>query len=135
MTRLRATFLLALALIWAGLAFAADYEAKREEIAGLGRELNSIERAIPDASEDDARLVTLRVRLDNLSKSLIGFGVSLRPRLTEINNRLAELGTPPKEGEPAEPQIITDERRALTEEKAINNGLLGEAEALSIRAA
>ncbi|MBL8907237.1 MAG: mechanosensitive ion channel family protein [Rhizobiales bacterium] len=135
MTKLRATLLLALALIWAGLALAADYEAKREEIAGLGRELNSIERAIPEAAQDDAKLVALRVRLDTLAKSLIGFGVSLRPRLTEINSRLAELGSPPKEGEPEEPQIITDERRALTEEKAINNGLLAEAEQLSIRAA
>lgn len=135
MTSMRATIVLVLALIWAGLALAADYEAKREEIAGLGRELNSIERAIPEAAEDDTKLVALRVRLDNLSKALIGFGVSLRPRLTEINNRFAELGPPPKEGEPAEPQIITDERRALTEEKAVNNALLGEAEALSIRAA
>jgi len=132
---MRATIVLVLALVWAGLALAADYEAKREEIAGLGRELGSIERAIPDSAQDDARLVALRVRLDALSKALIGFGVSLRPRLTEINNRLGELGAPPKEGEPEEPQIITDERRALTEEKAINNGLLGEAEALSIRAA
>lgn len=135
MRNLRATLFLALALIWAGLALAADYTAKREEVAGLGRELNSIERAIPEASDDDAALVALRVRLDNLSKALIGFGVSLRPRLTEINNRLADLGPPPKEGEPAEAQVITDERRALTEEKAVNNGLLAEAEALSIRAA
>ncbi len=128
MMKLRATLFLALALIWAGLAVAADYEAKREEIAALGRELNSVERAIPEAAEDDAKLVALRVKLENLSKALIGFGVSLRPRLTEINNRLAELGTPPKEGEPAEPQVITEERRLLTEEKAVNNGLLGEAE-------
>ncbi|MFO0990936.1 MAG: DUF3772 domain-containing protein [Hyphomicrobiales bacterium] len=135
MMTLRATLLLAFTLVWAGFALAADYGAKREEIAGFGREINSIERAVPEAAEDDAKLVALRVRLDNLSKSLIGFGVSLRPRLIEINNRLAELGAPPKEGEPAEPQIITDERRTLTEEKSINNGLLGEAEALSIRAA
>jgi len=135
MKRMRTTLILVLGLLWVGLAFAADYEAKREEIADLGRELTAIERALPDAANDDTKLIALRVRVETLSKALIAFGVSLRPRLVEINNRLSEVGNPPKEGEPAEPAIIADERRTLIEEKAINNGLLGEAEALSIRAA
>jgi hypothetical protein len=134
MIRVRALVLILAGLIWAAAALAADYAAKREELAGIGRNLAAVERDIPAAAEDDAKLITLRVKLEDLSKALIGFGVSLRPRLVEINNRLTELGSPPKEGEPPEPTIIVDERRALAEEKAINNGLLGEAEALSIRA-
>jgi small-conductance mechanosensitive channel len=134
MNRVRAFVIILTGLFWAVAAFAADYAAKREELAGIGRNLAAIERGIPEAAEDDAKLIALRVKLEDLSKALIGFGVSLRPRLVEINNRLAELGSPPKEGEAPEPTIITDERRALVEEKAINNSLLGEAEALSIRA-
>jgi small-conductance mechanosensitive channel len=36
------------------------------------------------------------------------------PRLDQIKARLAELGEPPKEGQPPEADIVTNERNALT---------------------
>jgi potassium efflux system protein len=72
--------------------------------------------------------------LDAFSKSLIEFGVSLRPGINEVNACLTALGEPPKEGEPAEDIAVTDERKGLLEEKAQTNALLGEAKSLSIRA-
>lgn len=115
-------------------ALAADTGAQKNELEGLVDRLVSIEGAIDRTATDDTALVKLRIDLDDFSKSLINFGVSLRPRLNEINARLDEIGAPPKPGEPAEPESLTRERQDLLEEKAQNNALLGEAESLSIRA-
>ncbi|MEE4236801.1 MAG: mechanosensitive ion channel domain-containing protein [Anderseniella sp.] len=115
-------------------ALAADVSKQQAQLEGLAGRIASIESSITDKAADDTGLLKLRIELDSFSKSLIDFGVSLRPRLNEINARLAEIGDPPKEGEPAEPAALTAERTALQEEKAKNNTLLGEAESLSIRA-
>jgi potassium-dependent mechanosensitive channel len=115
-------------------ARAADNTGQESELKHLVDRLVSIESSIDKNAEDDTGLVKLRIDLDAFSKALINFGVSLRPRFNEINARLEEIGPPPKEGEPAEPEALAKERRELLEEKAQKNALLGEAETLSIRA-
>ncbi|MCU0791130.1 MAG: hypothetical protein MUE79_08785, partial [Nitratireductor sp.] len=102
--------------------------------AKLQRELARIEAGIAEHATNDERLVNLRVETDKLAKSLIEFGVSFRPELARINARLEELGAAPKEGEPAEPDIVAAERRELASRKAEINAELAAAERLSIRA-
>jgi potassium efflux system protein len=115
-------------------AIAADVSQQKARIDGLAGQITTIEQAIGDKASDDTGLLKLRIDLDSFTKSLIDFGVSLRPRLNEINARLGEIGDPPKEGEREEPATLSAERNALLEEKSQNNALLGEAESLSIRA-
>ena len=64
---------------------------------------------------------------------LLASGVAFRPRLTEINARLAEIGPPPKEGEPPELEPRHDGTSGADCEKAEINVALGKAEDLSVR--
>ncbi|MEZ5871988.1 MAG: mechanosensitive ion channel [Nitratireductor sp.] len=105
----------------------------RDVLDELRTKLSLTEQAVEEGRNDDNQLVRLRLDLDTISKGLIAYGVSFRPRLNQINDRLAALGNPPKEGEPAEPEIAIQERSALLGEKAEINSVLGEAENLSIR--
>ncbi len=134
MRPLRKLLAVLLLLLTPVVAFAADVSEQKAKLDGLAQQIATIESSIDDKASDDTALVKLRINLDAFSKSLIDFGVSLRPRINEINARLTALGDPPKEGEPAEALAVTEERKALLEEKAQNNALLGEAESLSIRA-
>jgi small-conductance mechanosensitive channel len=113
---------------------AADVSVQKTQLNNLAESISQIEASIADRADDDTALVKLRIDLDAFSKSLIDFGVSLRPRLNEVNSRLNELGNPPKQGEPEELVTKTYERDGLLTEKSQNNQLLGEAETLSIRA-
>ncbi|MCB1377113.1 MAG: mechanosensitive ion channel family protein, partial [Alphaproteobacteria bacterium] len=125
------------ALLLGFLAFAAaaqGVEEKKAELEKLSAQIARIETAVQEKTTDDAALVKLRIDLESFSKAVIDFGVSLRPRLSQINARLEELGPPPQAGEPAEPEQLTQERNALQEEKSIHNSLLSDAETLSIRA-
>ncbi len=134
MTTVRKLLAVLLLLLAPVMAMAADVSQQKAKLDGLGQQIGTIETSIGEKATDDTALVKLRISLDTFSKSLIDFGVSLRPRINEINARLTSLGDPPKEGEPAEAVEVSEERKALLEEKAQNNALLGEAESLSIRA-
>ncbi len=131
---MRTLITLLLLLLMPLSAIAADVSQQKARIDGLAGQITAIEQMIDDKASDDTGLLKLRIDLDSFTKSLIDFGVSLRPRLNEINARLSEIGDPPKEGEPEEPAALSAERNALLEEKSQNNALLGEAESLSIRA-
>ncbi|MBE7185219.1 MAG: mechanosensitive ion channel family protein [Methylobacterium mesophilicum] len=98
----------------------------------LTNQFESVRASVKDASNDDAKLVDVRSELDNLSRAVIDSGVAFRPRLTEINDRLTQLGNPPAEGQPAEPDVIAKERQTLAAEKAEINAVIGRAEQLSI---
>lgn len=98
----------------------------------LTNQLQALQARVKDASDDDAKLVDVRSELDNLSRAVIDSGVAFRPRLTQINDRLTQIGNPPAEGEPAEPEVVAEERQALTAEKAEINAVIGRAEQLSI---
>ena len=134
MTPLSKLLALLLLLLTPVMTMAADVSQQKAKLEGLAQQIATIETSIGEKASDDTALVKLRINLDAFSKSLIDFGVSLRPRINEVNARLTALGDPPKEGEPAEPAAVTEERKALLDEKAQNNALLGEAESLSIRA-
>ncbi|KQV83188.1 mechanosensitive ion channel family protein [Rhizobium sp. Root1220] len=94
-------------------------------------DLASLQEGVKQSSDDDDALVTLAGKADALGRSVIDTSVSLRPRLDQIKARLAEIGDPPKDGQPPEAEIVTKERNALTEERAQINAVTGDAENLS----
>jgi potassium efflux system protein len=66
-------------------------------------------RRVEENMTDDSTLVDLKLEAEDLARSMLDIGVSLRPRLTEVKARLEQLGPPPAEGEPAEPDSIIAE--------------------------
>lgn len=116
-----------------GKASAGVIADQQEVIASLTTKIDALQKKMEQNSEDDAGLVDIRVQLEQLSRDLLQSGVAFRPRLTEINARLEQLGKPPADGQAPEPQIVTSERESLAAEKAEINAVLGVAENLSIR--
>lgn len=106
---------------------------QREALADLTARVDEFERRLAASADDDARMVEIRGQLQALSQHVLAAAVSFRPRLTEITARLDQLGPPPAEGQPAEPDIVTAERQTLTTEKADISAVVGQAESLSIR--
>src|SRR6185369_9496047 len=97
------------------------------------KKINDIADRIEAASDDDGKLVEIRLQLADLAGAVLQSGVAFRPRIAEINARLEQLGPPPAAGQPAEPDIVSGERAALLAEKAEINAVLGVAEGLSVR--
>jgi small-conductance mechanosensitive channel len=106
---------------------------QRAVMDSLRQRTDQLEKQIAANSEDDARLVDTRLQLEETERQLLLSSVAFRPRLTEINNRLDQLGPAPAEGQPPEPDLIASERQALVAEKAEINAALGVAEDQSIR--
>jgi potassium efflux system protein len=112
---------------------ASIYEAQKPVIDAIAAELATLEGRVARQAEDDAALVETRIELERLARQVIGAGVAFRPRLQEINARLEQIGAPPGDGMPPEPEIIANERTDLLRQKAEINALLGEAERLSLQ--
>ncbi len=108
-------------------------DQQRAAIAGFVRQSEELERRIGGNANDDARLVEIRVQLEELHTNLLSSAVAFRPLLSEINAGVDQLGAPPAAGQPPEPEIVSAERQELTAEKAEINAVLGSAESLSIR--
>ncbi len=106
---------------------------QQQVIDDLTRKTDDFEKQIAANSEDDARLVDIRLQLEELGRQLLTSGQAFRPRIAEINARLDQLGPVPAKDQPAEPDVVTVERQNITAEKAEINALLGVAENLSIR--
>ena len=107
-------------------------EEQRSVIDKYSGQADELERRIATSSEHDARLVEIRLELEELAHQLLSSAVTFRPRLSEINATLDQLGPAPPEGQ-QEPDIVSAERQQLTAEKAEINAVLGLAESLSIR--
>jgi potassium-dependent mechanosensitive channel len=106
-------------------------DQERPVIDSLKKQAADFSDALQSANNDE-KLVNLRISLEDLSKKLLNAGLAFRPRLAEINARLEQLGNPPAEGQPPEPQIVTDERNKLATEKAQINAMIGETEDTSL---
>jgi len=102
-------------------------------IDGLAAQVDLDDKAIIDDADNDIRLVEIRLNLEDVLDKVLVSGVAFRPRVSEINNRLEQLGPAPAAGQPPEPERVQQERQALTAEKAEINVLLGKAEDLSVR--
>ena len=107
-------------------------QRQRQAIADLKQQAEGISKQLPKAAMSDETLANLKLQLDSLSKKLLDAGVSFRPRLTEINTRLEQLGPVPSGDQPQEPIIVSDERTRLVAEKAEINAIIGETEDTSL---
>ncbi len=108
--------------------------ATQQAVLGqLAKRTDVVDERIDASADSDEKLVELRLGLEDIATELLQSGVAFRPRLAEINSRLEQLGAPPADGQPAESEIVANERKALQAEKADINVLLGKAEDLSIR--
>nr|WP_244423563.1 mechanosensitive ion channel domain-containing protein [Nitratireductor pacificus] len=108
-------------------------DSQRRQIANVERMVDTLDKQVDDQSTDDAKLVEVRVELERLARAIFDASLAFRPRLSEINTRLEQLGAARGEGEPAEPDEVSRERTRLLDEKASFNVLIGEAERLSVR--
>ncbi len=109
-----------------------ELNGQKAAIEALISKFNEIAGQVEAKKEDDAALVNLRLKLDEIAGQLLESAVVFRPRLLEIRRRLDQLGPPPGENEPPEPKIISEERLALSNEKAEINALIGKAETTSV---
>lgn len=138
MKLLRPSIPVLLALVWlvflpTTFALAQAPEQQTALLESLSKRVDTIAPKIIASAGDDAELVKLKVDLDGLAKDVLGVAVSFRPRLGEINARLAELGQAPGGSDSAEPQLVQDERKKLAAEKRAINSVLGISEDLSIK--
>lgn len=107
---------------------------KRPAIDKLIKEIDGLTSRVDSVRENDSALVELQLKAEAAARDLLNESVAFRPRLTEINTRLEQIGKPPAEGQPEEPAAVTEERNRLIAEKAKINELLGQAENSSLAA-
>ena len=107
-------------------------QQQKPVINDLRQQTTKIAGQLPKAASSDESLANLKLQLDALSKKLLDAGVAFRPRLTEINTRLEQLGPAPSSDQPPEPAIVAEERARLTAEKAEINVIIGETEDTSL---
>lgn len=107
-------------------------QQQKPVINDLKQQTKQISDQLPKVASNDESLANLKLQLDALSKKLLEAGVAFRPRLSEINTRLEQLGPAPSGDQPTESAIVSEERTRLTAEKAEINAIVGETEDTSL---
>jgi potassium-dependent mechanosensitive channel len=120
-------------------AFVAVYSAHAEFIDdqkalldGIKAKVEISQKAVSGEGVDDVKLAQERTTLDLLVKDALGVAVSFRPKLDEINKRLADLGAAPGASDAPETDVVAQERERLLRDKSAINALLGVAEDLTV---
>ncbi|WP_136656415.1 mechanosensitive ion channel domain-containing protein [Nitratireductor sp. XY-223] len=128
-----ATGALSLAQTDSGLETSGSDQVKaaRKAIDGAGEELQELKKDDETARYDDERLVELQQRLEDIASAMQSIHDTLQPRLEAIKARETEIGEPPDEGEPAEPQSLIDERTQLAKDRASINSEIGLVQAIA----
>lgn len=97
-------------------------------------QLAALRRQVEEARSSEPKLAELKQHVEQVGRGALDASVSTRQRFNEIKARQDELGPVPAEGQPAESEIIKEERARLSDERAAINSVIGNAEALSIEA-
>nr|WP_244598703.1 mechanosensitive ion channel domain-containing protein [Rhizobium tubonense] len=100
---------------------AVDLEKARKQLA-------SLQDSAKQSASDDEALVVLSGKADELNRTIAAVSASLKPRFDEINNRLTQIGPPPKEGQPPEVPLVAQERDRLTAERSQITVVTGDAD-------
>lgn len=103
-------------------------------VEDLRKQIDEVAKTLDNSKSNDETLANTKIKLEGLSKKLLDAGLAFRPRLSEINSRLEQMGPPPAEGKPAESEIVATERARLTAEKAEINTVIGFTEDASVQA-
>lgn len=101
------------------------------ELEQVRKQLSSLQDGIKQNASDDNALVALAGKADDLNRSVSAISTRLKPRAAEITTRLTQLGAPPKDGQPPEAAIVTQERDKLTATLAQMNVIIGDADTLT----
>ncbi|MDA4844714.1 mechanosensitive ion channel domain-containing protein [Hoeflea poritis] len=102
-----------------------NVKSARKAIDKAGEELQDLKKNDEAARYDDAQLVDLQQRLEDIAASMQTIYEDLQPRLETIKARETEIGEPPGEDEPEEPQSLVDERSQLAKDRASINAEIG----------
>ena len=106
---------------------------QKQTLDALAVALDGLEKDIATHGDDDAFLVRVRLKLEAASAEALQSALEFKPRQGEINTRLEQLGPPPADGQPPEAETVTQERTALLAEKTEINGVIANAQNLSLR--
>ncbi|GAC1040741.1 mechanosensitive ion channel family protein [Rhizobium sp. No.120] len=103
-------------------------------VADLGKAKKtyaSLQEAAKQAASDDETLVALSGQVDELNRTTAAISARLKPRTAEIDARLTQLGAAPKEGQPPEAPIVTQERDRLNAERSQISAVILDADNLT----
>jgi potassium efflux system protein len=101
----------------------ANAKAKLDEAT---KALSEISGGVESNSDNDAELLALRTRADDILASNGKLNAEIRESLDGINSQLTALGEPPAEGASPEPEIVSTERKRLDTQKNELNAVLSE---------
>lgn len=87
-----------------------DLDAREKQLEAVRASLN-----LQNANDRD--LLAQKAKIDDVIAALTIMKSQLSPRLDEVTARLADLGAPPKQGDPVEALEVTTQRNKLTVEK------------------
>ncbi|MEO0544105.1 MAG: mechanosensitive ion channel domain-containing protein [Pseudomonadota bacterium] len=105
------------------------------DVEKLVREVQSYQTLFEENLDQEEALVNLATDLGVMQQEALAFGVALTQTVIDARARLDQLGPVPGEGEAPEPDIISEERVLLAEERAQANLLIGQLEDATIQAA
>lgn len=108
--------------------------AQQAVINDLVQKAAGFEGQVDEDSHSDSKLTDLRLGLQQVASDLQSAITALNTRLTEIDGRLKQLGSPPAPGAPAESPDVTSQRNNLTKEKDQVNALISKADEAQAKA-
>lgn len=112
-------------------AASTQWQDRQAVIDDLSKEMAELTEAVEANLENDAGLLRIRLKLEQLDNKVVESVPELQPRLEEINARLEQVGPPPGEGMPEEPPAVVQERNLLLAERAEINLVIGAADNLA----
>jgi len=96
--------------------------------------LDQIDKVLADENPDQEWLTRLREDLDTLHDKILSSVLEIQPAISSQKSRLDRLPPAPKEGDPAEPEEIASERKALSDANAKTLLAMRDAEFMTVRA-
>ena len=103
-------------------------------LASHSRQMDQIEKVLANDNPDQERLTRLREVLQTLDDKILSNVLEIQPALSSLKSRLVRLPPAPKEGDPAEPEEIANERKALSDANAKTLLAMRDAELMTVRA-
>ncbi|MFT4000533.1 MAG: mechanosensitive ion channel family protein [Rhizobium sp.] len=106
-------------------------DAAVADLAKAKKAYASLQDEAKQPGMDDETLVALSGKVDDFNRSVTAISTRLQPRTAEIDTRLAQLGAAPKEGQPPEAPIVTQERDRLNAERSQISAVILDADNLT----
>ena len=108
--------------------------AQQPVVNDLVQKAAGLEGQVDEDSHSDSKLTDLRLALQQTASDLQNAVTALNARLTEVDNRLKQLGNPPGPGAPAESPDVASQRNNLATERDQINALISKADEAEAKA-